>query len=218
MVAISSLTPVFIWLKQKPKKGSKKHVLIFDPIDLENFKKSEVGIHPYYSAKGKLVGYATRKSLRKLSLVSRASHIFVFNTNGELFLQRRASTKDVFPNLIAPSASGHVDLNETSRRAAIRELKEELGINKKPVFLGTVICFTSQLKEFIDVFILITDAQIKINKDEISEGFFVPFNQIYEKPLFLECIPAMQKELTKFKIKIIKQLFSSHHKNSQNYY
>lgn len=206
MVDTSRLKPVLIWLNEKSKKNFKNHVLIFDAIDYENFKNNKVDLHPYYSSIGKLQGYATRKSLRKLNLISKASHIFVFNTKKELFLQRRASTKDLYPNLIAPSASGHVDINENPKKAAVRELEEELGIKEKPLFLGKMKCFTPQLKEFLEVFILITDAKININKEEISEGFFIPFLQIYEKQRFSEYIPAMQKELLIFKTKLIKKL------------
>jgi len=200
------LKPILVWLNQKPKRDFKKHVLVFDSADFEAFKKKEIEIHPYYSKNGKLKGYATRKSLRKLNLVSKAAHIFVFNAKNELFLQRRAPTKDIYPNLIAPSASGHVDINETPKQAAMRELKEELGINGKTFFLGKIKCFTPEIKEFIDVFILITNAKIKINKNEISEGFFVPFSKVYGESLFSEYVPAMQKELLKFKPKIIKRL------------
>lgn len=206
MVAVFRLKPVFIWLSQKPKRNSKNHVLIYDLADLDAFNSNKVDIHAYYSKTGKLIGYATRKSLRKLNLVSKAAHVFVFNKKGELFMQRRAPTKDIYPNLIAPSASGHIDLNESPKEAAIRELKEELNITGQPNFLGKIKCFTNKLNEFLEVFIIITNASIEINKDEISEGFFIPFTKIYEKPLFLEYIPAMQKELLKFKPTIIKEL------------
>jgi len=202
MVNASRLSPVFVWLGKKPKKHFQNHVLLYDQNDLEAFFKNKADIHAYYSKTEKLIGYATRKSLRKLNLVSKAAHIFVFNTKGELFLQRRAPTKDVYPNLIAPSASGHVDLDETAQQTALRELKEELGINGKPIFLGKIKCFTPELKEFIDVFYLITKARIKINTDEISEGFYVPISKVYKNPLFSECIPAMKKELIKFKTKL----------------
>lgn len=206
MANASSLTPIFVWLKQKPKNGSKKHILIYDQIDFDSFKENLIDVHPYYSIKEKLTGYATRKSLRKLNLVSKASHVFVLNTNGKLFLQRRAPTKDIFPNLIAPSASGHVDLNETPKEAAIRELKEELGITATPKFMGKIKCFTPQLKEFLYVYTLITNKSIKIDQNEISEGFFVPFLEIYKKPLFSECVPAMQKELIKFKLNLMGEI------------
>ncbi|MFA6064908.1 MAG: NUDIX domain-containing protein [archaeon] len=206
MVGKEKLKTILIWLGQKPKKNSKKHVYIYDYQDLTNYSKKNFELHPYYNAKGKLAGYATRKSLRNLNLISKAAHVFVFNKKGELFLQRRAPTKDLYPNLIAPSASGHVDINETSKQAAVRELKEELGVHQEPLFLGKIKCFTPQLKEFLDVFILITDSKITINKTEISEGFFIPFEEIYTKQRFSEYIPAMKKELRIFKTQIKKKI------------
>jgi isopentenyldiphosphate isomerase len=203
MVDTSKLKPVFAWQNTKQMKNSRNQVMIYDPADWEAFTQGKNEIHAHYSNTGKLAGYATRKSLRKLNLVSRASHVFVFNNKGELFLQRRASTKDIYPNLLAPSASGHLDLNETSQQAAERELSEELGIEGKPKFLGKIKCFSPQLKEFLDVFALVTDSEIKINEKEISKGFFVPLSKVYVEPLFSQCIPAMQKELKTFKKKLI---------------
>lgn len=204
MKSMLRLKLVLFQLGQKPK--AKNHVLVFDSDDLKAFNEGKAGIHAYYSNAGKKLGYATRKSLRKLNLVSKAAHVFVFNDQGELFLQKRASSKDVYPGLIAPSASGHVDLNETPKGAAVRELQEELGIKENPVFLGKVKCFSPVLKEFLHVFMAITNQKITINKEEISEGFFKPFSQVCKNPNSLEYIPAMQKELLKFKAKIVKNL------------
>ncbi len=199
---ITKFMPVKVWLKEKPMKDSTEHILIFDVEDWNAFLQNKVDLHPYYSSKGIVKGFATRKSLRKLNLISRAAHIFVLNSKGELFLQKRASTKDIFPNLIAPSASGHTDIGEIPQQTAQRELKEELEITGTPNFLGSIKCFTPQLKEFLDVFVLVTDELIKINEKEISEGYFVPLEEVYAKKIFSECVPAMQKELKKFKTKL----------------
>lgn len=47
---------------------------------------------------------------------------------GNVLLQKRNETQETFPNCWDPTAAGHVDAGETYEQAAIRELKEEVGI------------------------------------------------------------------------------------------
>src|SRR5262249_22085291 len=62
------------------------------------------------------------------NLLHRAVHIFVFNSRGELLLQKRSAHKDEYPNCYTSSASGHLAAGESYERAAPRELEEELGL------------------------------------------------------------------------------------------
>ncbi len=70
----------------------------------------------------------TRGEVHRLGLRHRAVHIFVFNRRGEVFLQRRSHLKDVSPLAWDSSAAGHLDSGESYAAAAVRELREELGI------------------------------------------------------------------------------------------
>lgn len=54
-------------------------------------------------------------------------HIWVF-CGENVLLQKRSAEKDVFPNCIDASCTGHMDPGETPVAAALRELHEELGI------------------------------------------------------------------------------------------
>lgn len=56
-------------------------------------------------------------------------HVCIFNSKGELLIQQRVKTKRKWPNLWDISLGGGVQAGETSRDAAKRELKEELGLN-----------------------------------------------------------------------------------------
>jgi len=55
-------------------------------------------------------------------------HVFVFNKHGDVYLQKRSHLKDVHPRMWDSSAAGHLDVGESYAVCALREAKEELGI------------------------------------------------------------------------------------------
>lgn len=56
-------------------------------------------------------------------------HVCIFNSQGEMLIQQRHSTKKAWPNMWDITLGGSVKSGETSKQAAGRELSEELGIN-----------------------------------------------------------------------------------------
>lgn len=74
------------------------------------------------------VAVRTRGEIHALGLMHRAVHILVFNSRGELFLQKRSMKKDEQPGKWDSSAAGHVDSGEEYHACALREIHEELGI------------------------------------------------------------------------------------------
>jgi len=79
----------------------------------------------------RVIGVKTRGDIHALGLMHRAVHILVFNSEGELFLQKRSMTKDENPGQWDTSCAGHVDSGESYLDCAVRELQEELGIVTK---------------------------------------------------------------------------------------
>ena len=73
-------------------------------------------------------GAVPRRVMRQQRLIHRASYILVFNRAGELFLQKRTMTKDVYPGYWDVAAGGVVLAGESYEAAAARELAEELGV------------------------------------------------------------------------------------------
>ena len=70
----------------------------------------------------------TRGEIHARGLMHRAVHILVFNSDGELFLQKRSLSKDEQPGKWDSSAAGHLDSGEDYDDCARREIAEELGI------------------------------------------------------------------------------------------
>lgn len=121
----------------------------------------------------------------------KAVHIWIFNKQGEVLLQRRAPDKDSHPNMLDMSCAGHLSAGDSSIEGAMRELKEELNIEIKPEELKYVRTLKRPSKdkkvfinnEFDDLYIVITDIDIKDMKyqeDEISEILFVPYKKFKE--------------------------------------
>ena len=75
-----------------------------------------------------VVGVERRGVIHERGLMHRSAQVLVFNSKGELFLQKRSDNKDEFGGLWDSSAAGHVNPGEGYEACARRELSEELGI------------------------------------------------------------------------------------------
>ena len=75
-----------------------------------------------------ILGAVPRKDMRAQALCHRATYIFVFNSLGQLYVQQRTESKDIYPGYFDPATGGVVTEGESYDHAARRELAEELGI------------------------------------------------------------------------------------------
>jgi len=134
--------------------------------------------------------------------ITRSVAVLLYNSKGEMYLQKRARTKVRYPLYWECSVSGFVDAGEPYEDAAVRELEEELGIRKKPQqleFLFKKLIQTDKI-EHAKVYALETDEPITLNKEEISEGKF------FSIPDIQTMIKEKKELLTPYFLQIFKKL------------
>jgi isopentenyldiphosphate isomerase len=81
-----------------------------------------------YDEAGRPMGLMARRRVHALGVWHRSAHVFLFDSAGALFVQRRAPGKDLYPDLWDYSVGEHLVPGETYLAAAHRGLAEELGV------------------------------------------------------------------------------------------
>ncbi|MBQ4342818.1 MAG: NUDIX domain-containing protein [Erysipelotrichaceae bacterium] len=128
-------------------------------------------------------------------------HICVFNDKDELLIQKRTPDRSAWPDQWDVSAAGSVLTQETSRQAAERELKEEIGLDY--CFQDEQAYLTVHGKDWISDWYLIEcncDLQtLNLQKEEVAEikwatlesismmkkeGQFIPYHDGFLELLF----------------------------------
>lgn len=119
-----------------------------------------------------------RATIHREHLLHRAVHILLVNYRGELLLQKRSHRKDKFPRCWDSSAAGHVDVDESYRDCATRELQEELGVATTLAKLGKIPASEATGHEFIEIFGGIHDGPFQWNPHEIETGGFFTLDMV----------------------------------------
>ena len=78
---------------------------------------------------GREIGHMEKLAAHRSGLLHRAFSVFIFNTKGELLLQRRADGKYHSPGLWTNTCCGHPRPGEPTMQGAGRRLMEEMGLS-----------------------------------------------------------------------------------------
>ena len=127
--------------------------------------------------RNEVIDHKPRSVVHREGLKHRAVHVLVFNSRGDLFLQKRSMAKDCFPGTWDSSASGHLDSGEEYDPCAVREMREELGYeaSKAPARLFEIAACPETGQEFVWVYRYECDGPFNLQWSEVSAGgWFAP--------------------------------------------
>lgn len=132
----------------------------------------------------KIVGHKDKASCHKgKGTLHRAFSIFIFNSKGQLLLQKRSDTKRLWPLYWSNSCCSHPRKNEETPVAATRRLQQELGMQTTLRYLykfqyHAQYDVTGAEHELCSVFIGSSDDPVLVNHNEISDWRFVKPEQL----------------------------------------
>jgi 8-oxo-dGTP pyrophosphatase MutT (NUDIX family) len=124
----------------------------------------------------------------------------VFNSGGELYVQKRTQTKDVFPGYYDVAAGGVVLAGESYEEGAVRELAEELGIRGTPLTeLFDFFYENEYIRLWGRAFSCAYDGNLVLQEEEIESGTFMKVDEVLrlaETELFTpDCLYVLQRYL-----------------------
>ncbi|NCC09068.1 MAG: NUDIX domain-containing protein [Bacteroidia bacterium] len=159
---------------------------------------------PIVEESGEIKGAATRGECHNGSkLLHPVVHLHVLNSQGELYLQKRSTWKDIQPGRWDTAVGGHIDLGENVETALKREAQEELGITDYVPELITRYVFESDCeKELVFVHKTIYDGAITPS-EELDGGRFWRFDEIeahLNQGLFT---PNFEQEFSRIKAHLV---------------
>ena len=106
-------------------------------------------------------------------------HVCIFNSQGQLLIQRRSPEKTIWPELWDVSIGGGVDAGETSRQGAVREVGEELGYDLDLIGLRPAVTVNFE-GGFDDFFVVTRDlylGDLRLQKEEVSDVRWVTLEE-----------------------------------------
>jgi isopentenyldiphosphate isomerase len=117
-------------------------------------------------------GQRTRSEVHRLGLQHRTVHVLVFNSGGQVFLQKRSLKKDNEPGLWDSSGSGHLNAGEDYDACVVREAGEEIGLRltRCPEKLFKIAAGPQTQQEHVWVYRCQAEGPFTLHPDEVEQG------------------------------------------------
>lgn len=129
-----------------------------------------------------VIGATTRRAMRAKNLAHRSTYILVFNSQGQLYVQKRTTTKDVFPGYYDPATGGVVLSGESYEQSAVRELAEEMGIRDVPLTRLFDFYFSDPgTRVWGGVFSCTYDGLLTLQAEEVESVSLLTVDEIFQR-------------------------------------
>jgi isopentenyl-diphosphate delta-isomerase len=129
------------------------------------------------------IGTMEKMEAHRKGILHRAFSILIFNSKGEMLVQRRASSKYHSGGLWTNACCSHPSPGESIEEATRRRLKFEMGIDARPAFAYKFIYKTNLDKELVEhecdyVFTALYDGEPMVNADEVEDWKYMDMNEL----------------------------------------
>jgi len=159
------------------------------------------------------IGSMEKLDAHRQGKLHRAFSIFIFNSKGELMLQRRAKRKYHSGGLLSNTCCSHPRVDESIQDAAHRRLMEEMGFDceLKSIFSFTYNCELDNgfiENEYDHVLFGVFDGEPNINRDEVDSYHFISIDDLIKEiniqpDLYTDwlkiCLPKVIKSYEEFR-------------------
>lgn len=138
-------------------------------------------------ANNRAIGEMEKQEAHEKAELHRAVSVFIFNSNNQLLLQRRALSKYHSPGLWTNTACTHPRMGETNEQASIRRLKEEMDIEATTLTKIFDFIYKEELEhgltehELDHVFVGFSDVLPTPEPEEVCEYKYVEIDSILEQ-------------------------------------
>jgi len=163
-------------------------------------KDNNQELFPLVDEQGQVTGKATRGECHNGShLLHPVVHLHVFNSRGEVYLQKRPEWKDIQPGKWDTAVGGHIDYGETPEQALLREVREELGIEAfTPELIGMYVFESKRERELVYVNKTTYDGPIRPSAEELDGGRFWTIEEIRQAIGGQVLTPNFESEFQRF--------------------
>lgn len=133
--------------------------------------------------KDEILGLMEKMQAHENGILHRAFSVFLYNSKGEMLLQKRAAEKYHSPNQWTNACCSHPRIEETYEQAAKRRIKEELGIDceleEKFWFIYKADVGQNLWEHELDhVFVGNYEGEFNLNKEEVAEVRYISLENL----------------------------------------
>ena len=141
----------------------------------------------------------SREHAHRDGILHRTTHVWLVRENGggrcQILLQKRSREKDSFPGLYDTSSAGHIPAGDEPLESALRELREELGIEATAEQLAYAGKFRIQYEkvfhdqlfrdnEVTEVYVYtepVETEKLVLQESEVEEVRWFDLNEVWEE-------------------------------------